>query len=69
MDILDKHKLTWEGVDAEHVKVTFHGHFDDNYAQLERELNQAGLHAVKRTYDKKNNKTITVYKRTHATVR
>lgn len=56
--------ISWEPVDEDHIRIVFHGHFDDNYAQTERELNSAGLYAVRRTYDKKTRKTTTIYKRT-----
>lgn len=62
LDVLNLNKLDWQPIDKDHIKVLFSGHFDDNYAQLESDLERAGLHAVRRTYDKKINKTTTIYK-------
>lgn len=62
--VLDINKLDWKQVDLNHIEITIAGHFDDNYAQLERDLNAIGLCAIKRSYNKKQNKTSTVYKRT-----
>ncbi len=62
--VLDRYNVDWKQVDAEHIEVIFHGHFDDNYAGLESAFNKAGLQATRRTYLKDLNKTITIYKRT-----
>lgn len=63
-NILDLHKVRYETQDKNHIKVTYLGAYDENWNYLENELNNAGMYAVKRTYDKKNNKTVTIYKRT-----
>ena len=63
-NILNKVKMSWKVVDSDHVEVIFYGRFDENYAGAERELNDAGLYAVRRTYNKKDHRTTTIYKRT-----
>ena len=63
MKILNFNKLSWVDLDPDHIEVTFAGHFDENHAQLERDLNQAGLRAVRRKYDKHKNRTYTIYKK------
>ncbi len=60
---LESNKLQWKPLTPECIEIVFIGHFDDNYAQLEQDLNRLGLLAIKRSYDKKNNRTITIYKR------
>lgn len=63
-EALKLHKLDWKPIDKYFIEVVFIGHFDDNYAHMEHELNTLGLLAIRRRYDKKANKTITLYKRT-----
>jgi hypothetical protein len=62
-NLLPKQGMTWEVVDAEHIKVCFYGEFDENWGKVESNLEAQGMKATKRTYDKKNNVTCTIYLR------
>ncbi len=63
MKILNMHKFNYKQIDENHYSVTYVGHFDDNYSHVDNELNKSGLVAIRRTYDKKNNRTNTIYKK------
>lgn len=60
--VLNFNKMTWKQLDKEHLLVIFYGSFDEDYARIENELNRLQMCAVKRTYDKRNNITLTTYK-------
>ncbi len=60
--VLEQYKLSYRVLAKNLIEVTFKGHFDDNYADLEAALTKSGLQALSRKYDKKNNQTITVYR-------
>lgn len=62
--VLSLNKLNWNQIDIDHIEIVVAGYVDDNYAQLEKDLNLLGLCAVKRSYNKKQNRTSTIYKRT-----
>lgn len=64
MNVLTRFKLDWKPLDREHIEVTYIGHFDENFSEVETALNHAGLYAERRTYDRLHNKTTTIYKRT-----
>lgn len=61
---LATNRVSWRQADLNHIEIDIAGHFDENHAQLERDLNAIGLCAVKRSYNKKQNRTSTTYKRT-----
>ncbi len=63
VEVIQRNKMTWMLLDPLHIQVTFYGHLDENSAIVERDLAKTGAHAIRRTYDKKNNKTTTIYKR------
>lgn len=61
--VLNLHKLEWKTLATDLYEVSYIGHFDDNFAHLDKELSRAGLEAIKRSYDKKLNRTQTTYKK------
>ena len=56
------HTLNWEITDQNHIMICFLGPEDEYQNHIEKQLKQAGLFATKRTYNKKSNKTYTLYK-------
>ena len=62
-NIIETHKMTWEALDANHIQVCFNGTLDERCILVEDELAKAGLFAIKRSYNKKLNKTFTTYKK------
>lgn len=63
LKIIEHNKMTWRQVTSELIEVCFNGTLDENCVKVERDLFKAGAYAVKRRYDKKLNKTFTIYKR------
>jgi hypothetical protein len=61
--ILETNKMTWSIIDEDHIKVSFHGAFDERHARIESDLKGAGAHAIRCTYDYKAGKTHVIYKR------
>jgi hypothetical protein len=55
--------MNWQEIENNQVKVCYVGPFDEYYAKMDARLFKLSLFATRRTYDKKNNKTITIYKR------
>lgn len=61
--ILEAHKVTWEELDEDHIRVCINGYEDEYTARIEYDLFNSGIYAISRKYDKKNNKTYTTYKK------
>lgn len=57
------HAMTWQKISKGQVEVCFYDVFVEYRVRAEDQLKQAGLQAVKRTYDKKNGKIYITYKR------
>lgn len=59
----DAYKMAWEKVGKNYIEVCFHGDFNEYRICAEAQLKSAGLQALRRMYDKKNNKIYITYRK------
>ena len=63
IEIIEMNKMTWQLVDTATIEVTYNGTLDEYYTKVECDLANVDAYAIKYRYDKKANKTTTLYKR------
>jgi len=61
--ILNFFKMDFVASGKNQFTTCYHGKADENFNNIDFELNKAGLVATKRSYDKKLNKIYTTYKK------
>lgn len=61
-NILARNYVNWTRLNMNHIQVATPGYCGAECLEMERELRSAGMHATRRSYDRKLGKTITIYK-------
>ena len=60
-DMLNKKKLNWKQLNAKYIEVYAKGCYDEFSTIVERDLFKLGFKAIKRSYNKMDNQTSTIY--------
>lgn len=63
--LLTNNKVYWEIMGDNHIKTNYVGPYTEYHSNMEQQLFNLGLVAIRRTYDKKNNRISTIYKKTY----
>lgn len=63
--LLTTQRVYWEVMSDNKIKTCCIGPLTEYHTQMEARLFKLGLIAIRRTYDKKNNRISTIYKQTN----